>query len=209
MKTKELIKLLQEADPTGESHVRLDGGIPIFVESKPGYYDGSYSYFDENKKYCISKMDNKVDVYTTSIFDYVMDNMGSYPNNKTIDEVLSQFKFYLSENEEQNEIQKERYVKQIIDAYNENIKMDEDLYKKALNEMIDNALVGWTWFQNKLVDTIGKEHHYYTWLVYNENEKNMGSCVHNTESIVKSGLWEKVDNNKIEGYYEWVYKKDK
>ena len=207
MKTKELIKLLQEADPTGESYVRMDGGIPICVELKPGYYDGSYSYYDEDRKYCISKMGTKVDIHTTSIFDYVMDNMGSYPNNKTIEDVLEQFNFYLGDTEEQNNSQKERYVQQIIDAYNENIKIDEQLYKKALDEMIDNALVGWTWFQNKLVDTIGKEHHHYTWLIYNENEKKMGSTIHNTESIVTSGLWEKTNNNKIEGYYEWIYKK--
>jgi hypothetical protein len=205
MKTKELIKLLQEADPNGESYVRIDGGIPVCVELKPGYYDGSYSYYDENKKYCISRMGSKVDIHTTAIFDYVVDNMGSFPNNKSIEEVLDKFNFYLSENEEQNNKEKERYVQQIINAYNENIKMDENLYEEALANMYANALNGWTWFQNKLVDTIGKEHHFYTWLIYNENEKKIGSCINNTESIVTSGLWEKVDNNKIEGYYEWKY----
>jgi hypothetical protein len=205
MKTKELIKLLQEADPNGESYVRIDGGIPVYVERKPGYYDGSYSYYDEDRKYCISKMDSKVDIHTTAIFDYVVDNMGSFPNNKSIEEVLDKFNFYLSENEEQNNKEKERYVQQIINAYNENIKMDENLYEEALANMYANALNGWTWFQNKLVDTIGKEHHFYTWLIYNENEKKIGSCINNTESIVTSGLWEKVDNNKIEGYYEWKY----
>jgi hypothetical protein len=205
MKTKELIKLLQEADPNGESYVRIDDGIPVYVERKPGYYDGSYSYYDEDRKYCISKMDSKVDIHTTAIFDYVVDNMGSFPNNKSIEEVLDKFNFYLSENEEQNNKEKERYVQQIINAYNENIKMDENLYEEALANMYANALNGWTWFQNKLVDTIGKEHHFYTWLIYNENEKKIGSCINNTESIVTSGLWEKVDNNKIEGYYEWKY----
>lgn len=41
MKTKELIKLLQEADPEGECVVYSNGYGPIYcLENLPGYYDG-------------------------------------------------------------------------------------------------------------------------------------------------------------------------
>lgn len=62
MTTGQLIKLLQEADPSGEAHMRMEGGIPWFVECKPGYYDGAYSYIDENKNFVYSTEGWKVDV---------------------------------------------------------------------------------------------------------------------------------------------------
>ena len=47
MTTSQFIKMLQEADPSGEAHIRMDGGIPLFAELKPGYWDGPYEYIDE------------------------------------------------------------------------------------------------------------------------------------------------------------------
>lgn len=44
MKTKELIKLLQEEDPTGEGYVRFSSGAIIGAVVKEGYWDGPYSY---------------------------------------------------------------------------------------------------------------------------------------------------------------------
>ena len=41
MKTKELIELLQAADPTGECVVMTRDGCPFEVSRKPSYYDGS------------------------------------------------------------------------------------------------------------------------------------------------------------------------
>jgi len=41
MKTKELIKQLQECDPTGEVEVVCDGGDIFTVINLPAYYDGS------------------------------------------------------------------------------------------------------------------------------------------------------------------------
>jgi len=52
MKTKELIKILQEADPTGECHVRLLANgeyyCDFYTEYKDGYWDGPYSYLIGN-----------------------------------------------------------------------------------------------------------------------------------------------------------------
>lgn len=44
MKTKDLIALLQQEDPTGEEEVVLPNGDDIhFLESLPGYWDGCYT----------------------------------------------------------------------------------------------------------------------------------------------------------------------
>jgi hypothetical protein len=52
MKSKELIKRLQEEDPSGEGHVVVDNKDIFFLEWKPGYWDGRYTVLvrDEKKK---------------------------------------------------------------------------------------------------------------------------------------------------------------
>jgi len=59
MTTGEFIKMLQEEDPSGKAHLRMDGGIPWFEECKAGYYDGPYSYIDENKNFVYKKKDGR------------------------------------------------------------------------------------------------------------------------------------------------------
>ncbi len=78
MKTKELIRLLQEADPTGEEEACV-GNVDIhFVEALPAYYDGALQVLkrDESKspyynivggKYVRSG--TKVVIHTLSITD--------------------------------------------------------------------------------------------------------------------------------------------
>lgn len=75
MKTKDLIKMLQEEDPTGECHVRLNGSEPIiWVESKPGYWDGPYNYIengeDNKPTWVTSTKGNKIDIATIDLFDF-------------------------------------------------------------------------------------------------------------------------------------------
>lgn len=62
MKTKEFIKMLQEADPTGEAYIRMSDGVPFAAELKPGYYDGPYSYVDENDNWVVSARNPKIDI---------------------------------------------------------------------------------------------------------------------------------------------------
>lgn len=81
MKTKEFIKMLQEADPLGEAYVRLpDGGAPYYAEYKAGYWDGPYQYLDDpklNKPTIItSSQGNKVDIYTIDHDDIVWQENG-------------------------------------------------------------------------------------------------------------------------------------
>jgi hypothetical protein len=122
MKTKDLIALLQREDPTGESHVRMNGGVPIFVESKPGYYDGPYSYIDKDGNFVISALNSKVDIYTVDLEEYVSDLV---LDGKTLTEILNMVKFEFScYHPSSSQEKKDRYIKIIKQAFNEITKKD-------------------------------------------------------------------------------------
>ena len=93
MTTKEFIKMLQEEDPEGNGHIRMDGGIPRFAIAKEGYWDGSYAYLDENGNYVTSIENYKVDIYSMNISDFVED---LYKHEETTwDDIKEKFKFKL------------------------------------------------------------------------------------------------------------------
>ena len=69
MKVKELIVQLEKCDP--ESHIRMPGGTPIFVEEKEGYWDGPYTYIDEHQRMVKSASGLKVDVHVLDFWDFV------------------------------------------------------------------------------------------------------------------------------------------
>lgn len=75
MKTKKLIKLLQENDPTGETHVRINGEPLIHLELKEGYWDGPYNYLERGEDgeivWVQSTKNNKIDFYTMDMFDFI------------------------------------------------------------------------------------------------------------------------------------------
>jgi hypothetical protein len=76
MKSKDVIKLLKEEDPTGETHVRFAGGEITFVDNVPGYYDGPYTYKDEQGRLVLSKKGRKIDVHYEDILDVVWEHEG-------------------------------------------------------------------------------------------------------------------------------------
>lgn len=71
MTTSEFIEILKKADPSGEAHIRMEGGIPLFAELKPGYWDGPYSYIDKDDNYVYTSAGSKVDIYCVDIWDFV------------------------------------------------------------------------------------------------------------------------------------------
>lgn len=82
MKTKELIRQLQAADPTGEEEVSV-GNVDIhFVDREPAYYDGCLQVLvrDENNKFYnitgakLVSRGSKVVIHTLSITDALWDN---------------------------------------------------------------------------------------------------------------------------------------
>ena len=83
MKTKELIRQLQEKDPGGEEEVCVGNEDIFFVEYEPAYYDGSLQILvrDEEKKpyYNIvgakfRRSGSKIQIHTVSIAMAIMDN---------------------------------------------------------------------------------------------------------------------------------------
>lgn len=77
MKSKDFIKLIQEEDPTGESHVRIDGGEPCYVELKEGYWDGPYQYRDGDE-WVISTKGDKLDIMSRNWEDFIINHKGDY-----------------------------------------------------------------------------------------------------------------------------------
>ena len=79
-----MIKQLHEADPSGELHVRVNGGVPWCCERKPGYWDGPYAYI-KNNKWVETTKGEKVDLYTMELEDFIWDNNGEIDGKIIVD----------------------------------------------------------------------------------------------------------------------------
>ena len=209
MKTSEFIKMLQKEDPTGEAHIRMSGGVPYAAVLKEGYWDGPYSYIDEDGNWNYTTAGSKVDIYCKDIGDLVYDMVHTY-HIPTWEEVESKFKFSLGYSiEEQRKERENGILKEAREAYDDAVNMHTNFAIEQEIRALENAEKGWTWFQNKLVDdpTLSPNmHHYYTWEVYNEEGKKQSSTLYNVQSVYKSGLFERHDNEVMEGYYQWIKK---
>jgi len=112
MKSKELIKRLQEIDPTGEIQVMSDGkgSCIIGIDSEPAYWDGPCHYVDDDNiyfpdKYYISdKLDGKIVISTISLEDFV-GYKTDIENDILIDLECGNKGFYLERAKEQKEIE--------------------------------------------------------------------------------------------------------
>jgi len=76
MKSKDLIKTLQELDPSGETEVCVHNVDIMYIESLPAYYDGTLQVLvrDEDGKIQGAKYvrsGDKIKINTMSISDYV------------------------------------------------------------------------------------------------------------------------------------------
>lgn len=203
MTTSELIKLLQEADPEGNTHIRMNGGVPVYVEHLPGYYDGAYAYIKKDgdeEKYVVTKEGSKIDIYCRDMEEFMEGLVDIHePNNWEI--VKSKYQFDARD--------EERYLQTLRKYYDDWYQMDYQSYQKNLTKSIERAKLGWKWYQNMEVDNVKKgqfnNHYYYTWIILNEDGGTEGSCVANNEAVLKSGQWEKRVSLEKMGYYEWIY----
>jgi hypothetical protein len=205
MKTKDFIKMLQEEDPSGECHIRMDGGFPYYVEQKAGYWDGAYSYIDDDGNYVLSTMDNKVDIFTMNIERFVEKHFRENdPNNW--ENIKSKIKFKLTYSDPNQRKERENSV---ITAARKTWEEFEEIFKNIAEEELSDAIThaenGWTWFQNKKVDGDKMHYTYYNWKIFDEKGKAKTSNVWNTKPVLTSDKWIKVDNNKKKGYYQWIY----
>jgi hypothetical protein len=77
MKTKELIRQLQEADPSGEEECTIYGEDIVFVSPEPAYWDGCYTTFTGHAgsgKIKIHANGNKIRIHTYGYEDALLDN---------------------------------------------------------------------------------------------------------------------------------------
>jgi hypothetical protein len=79
MKTKEVIKLLQEEDPSGELEVSIGGVDILFIEALPYYYDGRQQVLVKNEKGNViggryTESGNKVVIHYRGFSDYIWDD---------------------------------------------------------------------------------------------------------------------------------------
>lgn len=208
MKVKDFIKMLQEADPSGEMHIRMPDGIPFAAEPKPGYWDGEYSYIDEEGNWVNTTDGGKVDIHCMDVQEFVDQMFGSRSYNlPSWEEVYAKFIFNLGlVNESQKEEKQHRILKEAKEAFDELTETRMRWKSDGIERARTQAKMGWTWFQNKLVDDpsiVPNTHVYYTWKIFDENGNEECSNVHNIEAILYSGLFEKLDNNVMPGFYQW------
>jgi hypothetical protein len=200
MTTSELIKLLQESDPDGNTHIVFDGGVPFHIEKTAGYYDGPYAYINSDNKYVVTRKGQKIRIHCQDM-DGFMENYLDIHSPNNWDYVRSKYIFDSDKEEE--------YTKILKGYYDSWYQLEMKSYQQDLNKLIEWAKSGWRWYQNMEVDTIesGKlnNHVYYTWIILDDNGDKVGSCVAHVEGVLKSGLWEKRISPDMIGYYEWVY----
>lgn len=136
MKTKDLIKMLQEEDPTGESHVRIDGGAISHCEGKPGYWDGAYSYFEDGV-YVVSTLDYKIDIITRDIDDFIW-NLNE--QGFSLDEVKEKIRCDYNYCDKKHE---ENFWKHVEKEYNEAKKCIDQLNKELVERTLKKYKEGW------------------------------------------------------------------
>jgi len=141
MKTKEFIKMLQEEDPTGEGYIRVNGGAIISCESKPGYWDGMYSYFDKkNNTWHTTAKGYKIDINTLSWKDIVWEEDGDM---KEIRKILKpDFSSYVKGEEDE---------KNFWNKVDKEAKIAKKSSQKLSKEMLENCLKrfnnGWIFYK--------------------------------------------------------------
>ncbi len=107
----------------------MHGGIPISVEPKPGYYDGAYSYLDDEDNYVTSTKGLKVDIHCVDMYDFIDNNT----NKRTKwSEVQEKFKFDLGPDPYKRG---EEVLKSAKKLYDDIIKDEKSIYNDALIEV--------------------------------------------------------------------------
>ena len=204
MKTKDFIKMLQEADPEGEGYVRLPwGGAPWFAEAKEGYWDGPYEYLEDinpdkpslhKKRWVTSTLGYKVDIHALEYDSIVWEEKGDM--NKIRERIRIDYNWVTDEKENAfwDDIEKEAEYARKRD---ENFL--EDWYQKVLEEYYYD---GW-----EIRQPLDKKIGYYNCmkahkLFHVPQTLNQGSC----DILIRSG---KFYPEKKKKYYVWHHDPEK
>lgn len=119
MKTKELIRLLQEIDSAGETECCVANADIQFIERLPSYYDGNLQVieFDEDGRPVSGKYyerGHKISLHYLSIGEAVMEN-SDFPVNY----------------DDLNEVQRRHKMEYIEKCRKESRELDEEFDRKS------------------------------------------------------------------------------
>lgn len=207
MTTKDFIKMLQEADPEGTAHIRLRDGVPYHAERKPGYYDGPYSYINEEGKYVTTASGSKVDIYCKDPSSYVWNDEMDWNEFQEDPETawmrlkslfLFDFNTYVVQAQRQERI--DSFYSSLREIFDEYVSYTVETNKKYLNEMISKYKDGWRFFQKK-----DAEMKFYDWKMMDEDGKIHGASWSMTGPILLSGRFSSIDRSDC---LEWVLLED-
>jgi len=186
MKTKDFIKMLQEEDPSGEGYLRVQGGAIYCVESKPGYWDGNYSYYDRDTNILhITSEGYKIDVHTISPEDIVWDENGNMDEiRKRLDPNYESYS-----NPEQRKEMYENFWKKMEKEAVDARECYEKLHQESLNRVMDRYKNGWK-------ARIIKDHKNIweiRWIKFLKNDRlNQGEI----EIILDTNIFDKIEKGK-------------
>lgn len=154
MKTKEVIKQLQELDPSGEEEVVVWGTDILFIERLPAYYDGFPEILIRDEKgYTtgakIKYGGDKIKIHTASIEDELFDDP-SLPvevDNRHKDWLINlrkeSIKFYENYIKEHPDTPNLYYYKEMINAGNKALEKDMVEEKSLYGKIVDKVKKIW------------------------------------------------------------------
>ena len=186
MKTKDIIKQLQEIDPIGETHVRFTEGELIGFERKEGYYDGAYIYRDEKGKLVLTDKGEKIDAFFENIIDVIWECEGDL--EKITDEILIDFS---------KKRDKEDYLEKVIKPEAEKARK---WHKKSLAEFTYKVLkkVEEGWIITQPLDTkVGQLNNMY----FEKNNKKEKMCQGECHALLNSGFFKLITESNR---YMWA-----
>ena len=187
MKVKDLVKELQEADPTGECYVRCASGAPLFVERKEGYWDGPYHYIEDGK-YHISSTHDKVDIQSVDWESWIWDHDGDYSSIEVDTSV------YCASAE-----RKKEWLEKFEKVSKECKKFKEQCLKEMTFNVLKRLSDDWRIYQDA-----DKPVGYYNAMYYEKGpwglKKAERLCQGETEAVLESGLF-CIDPANV---HEWV-----
>jgi hypothetical protein len=233
MKIGQLVKMIREADPTGEAFVMDEEfSVPRFFEEKPGYYDGAYYYIDDQGRYVKEDTGHKVDVHdntlTWLVWEYleweldkvkkqaVLDGGVYLPTREEAWDVLMNMVTY--EDDVPIEFRNDINVR-LEETFNEWIEHKKHSDVKWVDDTLKDVGKGYRFFQSKDKDT----HGWTTWKMtkdpsllgktYDELRKLFGKkerehcdgvCFGMIDALTTSGRFERVSYD--EKWWQWISK---
>lgn len=115
MKTRELIELLQKADPDGNTEVTIGNSQISYIDRLPAYYDGKMQKILYDKDYVprigiLCSSGNKIVIHYTSIDDALSNNP------------------FMTIIKDSGEVPPDYEVKWIEHSRSESLKISDDIY---------------------------------------------------------------------------------